>query len=312
MQLEEISSEEYGRITAGKGPVFCRQDFLELNKGKVDRVRYLLGKDKKNRIAFAVGEKDGQWNAPYSAPYATFIELQKDTKIDHFWDFVRLLNGYAQQCGICMINMTLPPDIYYRQTNTKTINALLGNGYHAVFEDVDHFLDLTQFNLDGYRSKLHYKSRNMLNVAFRSGISCSRCEDLNSKKEVYDIICKNHESKGYPVKMGLNEVLDTIKIIEHDFFLVQNDGISIAAAIIFHVTEHIVQVIYWGDIPNVQKYKPMNFLSFELVRYYKERGIEQIDIGPSSENGIPNFGLCNFKESIGCEVSSKYKFAIHF
>jgi len=33
-----------------------------------------------------------------------------------------------------------------------------------------------------------------------------------------------------------------------------------------------------------------------------------IDIGPSTENSIPNYGLCEFKESIGCDISPKYTF----
>lgn len=310
MRLVEISGEEYKQLTMGKCLVFCKQEFLELNKGKVDKVRYLLGKDKKNRIVFAIGEKDRQWNAPYSAPYAAFIEIQKNTKIDYYWDFVQMFNEYARQCEIQDIHIILPPDIYHRQINAKMINALLGNGYHITFEDVNYSLNLAQFDLSGYISSLHYKARNMLNVALRSNLSCIKCEDQDSKEEAYRVICRNHEGKGYPVKMSLDEVLHTIEIIEHDFFLVKKDSLSIAAAIVFHVTDRIVQVIYWGDIPNVGGYKPMNFLSYKLIAYYIEHNMEQVDIGPSSENGIPNLGLCGFKESIGCEVSSKYKLSI--
>ena len=35
-----------------------------------------------------------------------------------------------------------------------------------------------------------------------------------------------------------------------------------------------------------------------------------LDIGPSTENGIPNYGLCEFKESIGCSVTMKYSFEL--
>jgi len=52
----------------------------------------------------------------------------------------------------------------------------------------------------------------------------------------------------------------------------------------------------------------MNFLSYEVFKYYKENGIEVVDIGPSTEDSIPNHGLCEFKESIGCDLSPKYSF----
>ena len=32
-------------------------------------------------------------------------------------------------------------------------------------------------------------------------------------------------------------------------------------------------------------------------------------MGPSSENSYPNYGLGDFKESIGCKVSMKYSFS---
>lgn len=34
--------------------------------------------------------------------------------------------------------------------------------------------------------------------------------------------------------------------------------------------------------------------------------LKYLDIGPSTENSIPNYGLCDFKESIGCRRSLKY------
>ena len=56
------------------------------------------------------------------------------------------------------------------------------------------------------------------------------------------------------------------------------------------------------------EFKTMNFLSYEVFKYYKENGIKVVDIGPSTEDSIPNHGLCEFKESIGCDLSPKYSF----
>jgi hypothetical protein len=39
-----------------------------------------------------------------------------------------------------------------------------------------------------------------------------------------------------------------------------------------------------------------------------KKGMKFVDIGPSTENSIPNYGLCEFKESIGCTVVNKYSF----
>ena len=65
--------------------VYCRKNFLELNKDKVDKVHYLIGKDSKYRIALAIGEKDNEWRAPYSAPFANIILLKDDVTVENIW-----------------------------------------------------------------------------------------------------------------------------------------------------------------------------------------------------------------------------------
>ena len=54
----------------------------------------------------------------------------------------------------------------------------------------------------------------------------------------------------------------------------------------------------------------MNFLAYHVFNFYKKNGIKVIDIGPSTENSIPNHGLCEFKESIGCDISPKHSFCL--
>lgn len=54
----------------------------------------------------------------------------------------------------------------------------------------------------------------------------------------------------------------------------------------------------------------MNMLTYSLFQHYRKTGVRILDIGISTENGIPNFGLCEFKESIGCSVSLKYCFEL--
>ena len=104
--------------------------------------------------------------------------------------------------------------------------------------------------------------------------------------------------------------MDTIKIVDHDFFLVQHEGKTIASAVVYLLTPKIAQVVYWGDVPEVGEFKPINFISYNLIQYYKAQNFEILDIGISTEEGIPNYGLCSFKESLGCIPSCKYRVQI--
>jgi lipid II:glycine glycyltransferase (peptidoglycan interpeptide bridge formation enzyme) len=108
--------------------------------------------------------------------------------------------------------------------------------------------------------------------------------------------------------MTWDQLLESTAIIPADFFIVKKEEISVAAAVVFHVANQIVQVIYWGDLPQYAEFKTMNFLSFQVFQYYTKQGISIIDIGPSTEDSVPNNGLCEFKESIGCDISIKTEF----
>ena len=107
--------------------------------------------------------------------------------------------------------------------------------------------------------------------------------------------------------MTWKQLEDTASLVPVDFFLVRDvENRFIASALIFHVNKNVVQVIYWGDLPGHSENKPMNFLSYKILEYYKLSGKSITDIGPSTKNSIPLYGLCEFKESIGCDISTKF------
>lgn len=310
MEVQEISLEEYGNITDNRTNVFCQKKFIEHNMHKVNTVRCFLGHDKKNRLALAFGESGKTWNAPFSSPFSTIAELQAYIKIDYYYEFIDKIIEVAKSRDIQSISIMLPPDIYGTEQNAKTENALLGNGYQLEYQELNYSFNLNEIEPNNYKKIIHRNARKNLNIATKKGLSLKFCKSEEDKILAYQIIKANRSNKGYYLAMSEEEVLSTSNIINNDFFLVETNGKAIAAAIIFHVANNIVQVIYWGDLPGVSEFKPINFLAFELIKYYKAKGMSHIDIGPSSLKGEPNMGLCDFKESIGCEVTSKHRFKV--
>lgn len=111
--------------------------------------------------------------------------------------------------------------------------------------------------------------------------------------------------------MSYQDIIDTIKVVMADFFIVKSpDGAAIASALVYRTTGDKVQVIYWGNLPDTDHLKPMNFLACKIFDYYNKAGKRFFDIGPSTEFSIPNFGLCDFKQSIGCSASTKFTFEL--
>ncbi|HEC1775504.1 TPA: hypothetical protein R1726_001450, partial [Campylobacter lari] len=115
-------------------------------------------------------------------------------------------------------------------------------------------------------------------------------------------------SKNYILNMTIEDVKYTSKIIPTDLFLVYKDDKPIASAIVHIMNKDIARVVYWGNSINSNQYRPMNFLSYNLFLHYKNQNFQIVDIGTSTLHTIPNFGLCDYKESIGCNCSPKINF----
>ncbi len=139
-----------------------------------------------------------------------------------------------------------------------------------------------------------------------------KCETSLQKEKAYDIIKINRETRGFPLRMTKEQLMDTIKIVDHDFFLVKHEETIIASAVVYRLTPEIDQVVYWGNIPDVSELRPINYIAYKLIEYYKDLDYKVLDIGISNEADKPTYGLCNFKESIGCVSSEKIRLELVF
>lgn len=308
MEIEEVSAKEYKNHFQQVYHVFASTSFNELNADKCNEVFYLLFRDKKVRLGIIGGIRDYIFYSPFSAPFGGFITIKDDIKIQIIDQAIDLLRNWADSKGLKSIQITLPPNVYQESFISKLINSFYRNNFLTKTTDLNYSFDLTNFDKN-YTNLIWRNARKNLNKALANDFVFKLCENEKNKELAYQIININREARGFPLRMSWKQIKETIQIIKADFFLLfNNSDRAIASAMIFYVSPKIVQVVYWGDLPQFSHLKTMNFLSYKIFEYYKETDIKIIDIGPSTENSIPNYGLCEFKESIGCNISTKFTF----
>ncbi|NNC70790.1 MAG: hypothetical protein HKN90_08230 [Flavobacteriaceae bacterium] len=310
MEITEVTAEDYSRSITNQYHIFNSPDFNELNSDKCDLVYYLLFKDSKVRLGIILGVRGDVLISPFSSPFGGFDFVKEDIKIRVIDESIKLLRHWSIAKRYRTITITLPPSIYDGSFVAKQANSLFREDFRIVKKDLNYSFALTKFN-DSYSEILWRNARKNLKAALRNNFEFKRCSLTEEKKQAYNIIRQNREERGFPIRMSWEQIKNTIDIIPADFFIVTNlEGVSIAAAMVFHVARKIVQVVYWGDLPKYSHLKTMNYLSFKIFEYYKATEIKIIDIGPSTENSIPNHGLCEFKESIGCNITTKLSFTL--
>jgi len=309
MEIVEVTSKEYASSIQWPYHIFATTDFNNLNRDKCEEVHYLLFKDTKVRLGIIGGVKNNMFLSPFSAPFGGFTFIKNDIKIQQIDQALDVLQIWLRKNGLLDIQITLPPSIYKESFISKLTNSFYRKGFKTSKLDLNYSFNSKNFGSD-YTNLLWRNARKNLNVAIKQNFIFKVCETLQDKQIAYNIIQKNREVRGFPLRMSWDAIVSTIAFLKADFFHLCNVSQEVlASAMIYHINPEIVQVVYWGDLPKYSHLKTMNFLSYKIFEYYKNTTIKIIDIGPSTEDSIPNFGLCEFKESIGCDISSKLTFS---
>lgn len=312
MEIRHLSLQDYKQIFQDPYHVFNTADFNSLNSTSrgID-VEYLAFKTKKFKLGLIAGKVDNKFRSPFSAPFGGFSFLKNEVGLEILDQAVDLLIDYCNSSSIISIELTLPPFFYDENFTSKINNVLFRKNFSNVKCDLNYSIHLKE-DINRYLETLQYNAKKNLKIALSKTFHFHKLTTHQGKFNAYEIIRRNREARGFPLRMTFEVIENTIKLIEADFFIVKLNEVDVASAIVFHVAIGIVQVIYWGDLPEYASEKTMNFLSYEIVSHYFEKGIKIIDIGPSTEDSIPNYGLCDFKESIGCNIYPKLTWKYEF
>ncbi len=308
LNVVRVSPEEYKAAVPDRKVFFNEPDFTELNKDKVDDIHYLvLKKGNSPRFGFILGVKGGVAKSPFSAPYAYPVVITS-AHVETFDEAIKEIESYCVENEIKEIRFTFPPFLYDEDTLSVWTSAMYRANYELISLDINYTLDLKALNRDDYEMIIPKKGRSHLRKAKASGIEIILCIEEEDVAEAYEIIVENHNAKEYPTHMSLQQLKDTFAIVPHEVFLARLDGKGIASMIYYETSKDIVECIYSGYLLEYSKSGVMNYLSWHAIKYFGNKGYKFIDRATAGKDSIPNYGLCDFKESVGGERSLKYSF----
>ncbi len=310
MEILETSYEEYVKSIWKPDHFFNTATFNYLNESKCEQTFFLLFNNGKVRLGIIGGIRDNKFLSPFSAPFGGFSFVDKDVKISYIEESIDLLIEWCKKKMINEIKITLPPQIYNPTFIAKQLNCFFRKHFNIEYIDLNYSFSTNLFDQNYENNILWRNARKNLKAGMANKLNFVECKTEEQKSDAYNIIQKNRESRGFPLRMTLEQLFETIQFVNHDFFLVETiDLEKIASAIVYHVNEDIVMIIYWGDLPEFSGMKTMNYLSYKVFEFYKSLGKSIVDIGPSTEYSDPNYGLCEFKESLGATVHTKVSFS---
>ena len=303
----EIEKSEYVKYFPIPPHPFISEKFIDLNSHKVDQIVWLVDDSGTANMGLVAGVRNGTISSPFSAPFGGFHFKKDNIYISEIDRFVNSLEAYAITEEIKRIEIILPPFIYGGTFNSKIINSLIRNGYHNHIPELTNWIDLTVFD-ENFTQK---NSREYYRQALRNGLQFSITADESEKKMVYDVVAKNRARFGRHIFMTFDDIIATGELWPVDFFKVTtSSGTLVASAIFYRFDFGICYAVFWGDNEEGRHLRAMDLLAFNLWSHYKKLGFKYVDLGISTERGIPNEGLLRFKESHEATSSLRYKFIL--
>jgi hypothetical protein len=204
------------------------------------------------------------------------------------------------------ISIKLQPLNQNNSLNSIVTNILLRLNFNLVNYDLNYYLSL---NHHDFLSNISQGNKKKINKCKRDNLKVYKV-NKNDYQEVFNLISKNRELKKYPLSMSYLDFDRMFRTFPDKIlcFAVSLKGQMVAASICISITEKILYVFYWGDLPLGETYSPTVYLANYIYDFAKKNNYILLDIGTSTENNIPNYSLMNFKKKLGFNESLKFKF----
>lgn len=303
----EVGREAYSDILSGVAThMFNTPQYAGLYRHRCSRLHYIVLADSRVRAAVIAGERDSQLLSPFSAPYGG-LTLPRPLRFPLLTEAVKALDDYARSLSLGL-SVTLPP-AFHKQGQISAQAFAFGRleGISCV-TDLNYHLPLTR-GVDITR-RMAPGAREALRRAERSRLQFTVIPtDEAGIRRVYSVIAAHHAAHGYPMNVALADMTRTCLAFGADLFTIADaSGRDIAAAIVYRPYTDTAQPVLWGDLAEWRHMRPMTLLAASLSRHYAAAGFAALDLGPASQNGRPDPGLCFFKETLGCLTSLRYTF----
>jgi lipid II:glycine glycyltransferase (peptidoglycan interpeptide bridge formation enzyme) len=205
--------------------------------------------------------------------------------------------------GAAKIEIVEPPMVFDPGKSALLANVLHRRGYSSGPPNLDFLLVVDEQPL---WEKLKPSRRQRINRCRRDGMTVSRVGQ-EAYRQAYDVIVENRKARGFPVTMSFESIQQMIEAFpgKLTFFGVFKSNSMIAASICMNINPSVFYVFYWGDLPGYERFSPVSLLAEVIYAHAREQGFGLIDFGTSTKDGVPIYGLINFKKEIGCFPSLK-------
>jgi len=198
--------------------------------------------------------------------------------------------------------ISLAPQSHDENLFMRSVSVLDKHGFKVKHGDINYSIEVDDKPLSvrmvgGHRKKLA--------KCERAGFDA---KELNKSEwlSAYALLDANRRRKDRKLSMSYQQMMEQDEAIPHlmKVFGVFDGTKLLSAAICVRVKPDVQYVYAWGDSGD-SEFAPTIMLASHIYDHCLTNKIRIMDIGISTENGVPNLGLMKFKENLGFKQSIK-------
>ena len=222
-------------------------------------------------------------------------------------DFIGYSSQRLKDLKVKSLIIALAPS-YFSYSN-QMHEILLDYGFTVEYKDITQVLAIKE---NSFEKLVNRNRKRKLQTAIANAYSFEilKLEDLS---QVYDLLLRNRKSRGYPMTMTLDDLRNTFERFPNRYtmFGVFDKEVLIAGSICVKINNSIIYDLYHGELPQYRTNSPVTLLLEGIYNYSINENLDLLDLGISTDKGLLNKGLYNFKVSCGAKDHFKRTYQIN-
>ncbi|UCF71650.1 MAG: GNAT family N-acetyltransferase [candidate division WOR-3 bacterium] len=280
--------------SADNGTIFHSLQFLQYHPPDRFIDHHLIIKDRNNIAALFPAVIEGDTIVSHKgSSYGGFV-LREGLGIHTIYLIVEHVIQYLKSHGFNRIVLTQPPLIYYRNPNQYIEFALMKNNFEYLKRDVTAVIALDSAEP---LATFHSDARRSTKKAIREGVRVRISSDFS---RFYEILRHNLGMRHNVIPTHSLDELTKLKKIFPERIILFGAYIKekmVGGMVIFVTNPRVILAFYISHDDSYQKYRPVNLLFYEVIRWGRTQGFKYLDLGTFTLNMAPNWGLGRFKEN---------------
>lgn len=241
--------------------------------------------------------------SPLRAPFGSLV-VNKTIAPSILNEFLEIIIDWCRENGLKALKIKHYPNCYDPEGSVLIQNALFNNGFLLTNSDIGQYIEVDPASQEFSRS-----ARIKINKCKKAGFRFERLR-ISKIREVFDLLKRCKDRKGYPTNMNLEELEDLVHRFPGHYLIfgVTDDEKLISASICVVVNSEILYDFSHGHVWEYGKFSPVTLLVEGIINYCRQEKYQILDLGLSTENSVINNGLYDFKSRLGSRASLKFTY----